>query len=272
MNFQQTINAAKSKLAGEGALAAAARWALGVPAKVWLVAAALILAGLWLQEHDARVRRAAELQGLKKQTAVEVSSLQARADAALQQANGRNAAAIAALEAQRRALTARGAALAAELDSLRAKQQKQAEEIATLPPEELETRLTQQLGPSSVVRGPIAGPGSPESGQLILSPQGQRQVASALAERDACRDQSALTDRQLSNCNERLAMGGAQISKQADSLSQLRQALDARTQMEAVRQKQFDAELRAARGTWAGRAVRALKFLAVGAAIGAVLR
>jgi hypothetical protein len=269
MNFQQAFNSAKSKLAAKSALA---RALLEVPAKVWLAAAALILLGLWLQEHDGRVRRAAELQSLQQQAAARVHALQARSDAALRRANRRNAAAIAGLEAQRRTLTRRSAALSAELATLREKRQEQTQEIAALPPGALEQRLAKELGPSSLVLGVSASSPRADHAPLALSEHGQRQVVSALAERDDCREESGLKDQQLLTCSERATAEGAEIGKQADSLTQLRQALDAQAQMRAARRKEFDAQLRAARGTWSSRALHALKFLAVGVAIGEVLR
>lgn len=270
MSIQQVVNNARTRLAGlmERAQGSGlAQAVFGVPAKVWLAAAALIFAGLWLEEHDARVRRAAELAQTKQQTAVEVRSLEARAARALEQANQRNAARIAELEKQRRALQARAESLDGQLASLRAQEQARAAEIAALPPAELAARLARQLGPSSVVSGPDEL--HRDGAQLTLSEQGERQVASALAERDACRSASALQAQQVSNCGERLAAQDAEIREQADSLAQLRRALDAQAQLRAARQKEFDAELRAARGTWHSRLVGALKYVALGAALGA---
>jgi hypothetical protein len=270
MNFREAFNTVKKQPLAQSLAAWAARWAAVVPAKVWLAAAALILMGLWLQEHDARVRRAAELQNLRQQTAAQVHSLRARAAAALRQANQRQAD-LARLEAERRSLTARSAALAAQLAALRKRQQKQAKQIAALPPAALRKRLARELGAAS-----LESPASPGSAAgpppLALSEQGERRVFSALAERDACHAESGLENRQLSACGAQVAADGKEIVQQAHSLAALRRALTAQSQAEAAREKEFRVQLRAARGTWTGRALRALKFLAVGVAVGAVLR
>lgn len=270
MNLRDTLNAAKGKRLAQGVLAWAMHWATVVPGKVWLAAAALILLGLWMQEHDARVRRAAELQNLRQQTAAQVRSLRARAAAALRQANeGR--AAIAHLEVDRRKLTARSAALAAQLAALRERQQKRARQIAALPPAVLRKRLAQELGAGSLASASTLGSSASPS-PLSLSERGERRVVSALAERDACREASGLQSRQLATCGARVAAGRAEISQQAHSLAGLRRALAVQSQAEAAREREFGAQLRAARGTWMGRALRALKFLAVGVAVGVVIR
>lgn len=276
MNLQAAINTAKTKLAQAASLALkgaqqlARRWVPAVPAKVWLAAAALLFAGLWLQEHDARVRRAAELQRTEQQSAAEISALRSKASAALDDANQRNARAIAQLEVERAKLARRSQKLATQLESLQRGQQARAQEIAALPPAALAERLTSVLGPISIAGG--ASQAATKGNPLILSVQGQRQVVSALAERDACREQSAVRDQQLANCRAQAATAAAEIQKQADSLAKLNLALDARDQILKRRETQFKAELQAARGTWRTRALRALKLLAIGVAVGAVIR
>lgn len=276
MKIQQAINAANAKLASlasrarTGATALARRWAPAVPAKVWLAAAALVFAGLWLQEHDARVRRAVELKRAEQQGAAEMAALESQAAAAIRQANQRNARAIAELEAERSKLARRSQKLAAQLQSLQSRQQERAREIATLPPAKLTKQLAQRLGPSSVVHNPAKS--TPARGELTLSEQGQRQVASALAERDSCRGQNRLQAQQVSNCREQLRADAAEIRKQADSMAQLNRALDAKDRIFKQREVQFKARLKAARGTWHSRLFRAVKFVAVGMAIGAAVR
>jgi chromosome segregation ATPase len=303
MNIQQAINTMKARLARAGAarLAAerlraiiasarrAAGWALALPLKVWVAAAALIFAGLWLQEHDARVRAAAELQRVKQQTTQQVVALQSQAEAAVRAANRKNAAAVAGLEAQRRKIVQRADQLTAQLQSLRQQQQKRDREIVAMPPEELAKQLAQRLGPLSAVRSPSqpqaglsqspvqrSAAGTPplehQRGQLALSTEGQRKVAAALDDLDSCRTESALQERRLSNCREQISAADAEIRTQADSLAKLNQALRAKDSILAARESEFKTELAAARGTWSSRALRALKFMAVGVGIGLAMK
>jgi hypothetical protein len=284
MGINQVLNAAKTKLAGlsdlarKGAAAIPARWAPSragrwapvIPAKVWLAAAVLLFAGLWLQEHDARLRRAAQLQQEQRQSAAEIAALRSKASAALEDANQRNARAIAALEAERAKLARRSQALSAQLESLQREEQARAQEIAALPPAQLASRLTTELGPSSVV--PSSSQPAKDGAPLTLSVQGERRVVSALAERDACRHESAVRDQQLTNCRDLLAADASEIEKQADSAAKLNLALGAKDQILKRRETQFQAELQAARGTWHSRAVRALKLVGIGVAIGVAIR
>lgn len=327
MNIRQAINAA---ITGIRPLR---RFALLIPAQVWMAAAALVFLGLWLQEHDSRIRHAAELEQVRQQAASEVSELQARAGAAVRQANQRNARAIAELEAERRRLSARAGELSRKLESAKQQGQARAQEIAALSPEQLRSKLEQQLGPGAirdadlanspgeaarrpeplggrpaqasetlrpgetlhgVYREPLRSaqgdsirsesvPGDmPESRTpitrlnrvtaLSLTDAGARKAALAIAERDSCRDEGALQNQQLANCREQLAAYAAEIQKQADSLAQLNQALDARDRILARREAEFKAQLAAARGTWPRRLMRTLKYVAIGVGIGAAIR
>jgi hypothetical protein len=309
MSIQQAINTMKARLARAGAarLASALRtarrvlaalpalwrpagWALAIPLKVWVAAAALIFAGLWLQEHDARVRAAAELQRVKQQTTQQVAVLHSQAEAAVRTANRQNATAVASLEAQRRKLVQRADQLTAQLESLRQEQQKRDQEIAATPAKELTEQLTKQLGPGSVVRsasqpqtgpsqaqrqGSAAGTAQPnnnDNGPLALSTAGQRKVAAALDDLDSCRAESALQESRLSNCRDQVTAAEAEIRTQADSLAKLNQALRAKDGILAARESEFKTELAAARGTWSSRALRALEFIAVGVGIGVAVR
>jgi hypothetical protein len=263
MNLRQAISTATTRMAP------LFRFASTVPARVWMAAAALLFAGLWLQEHDARVRRAAEAAKATQQAAAQIADLKAKADAAVREANQRNAAAIAELETQRRKLAARGNVLSAQLETLKRQEQESGAKFATLPPEEVARLLTRQLGPSGIVQTaaqPIGGR------PLALSVEGQRKVGAAIAERDSCREQGAVRQSQISNCRNQLVAGAAEIQKQADSLTKLNQALVAKDEIFKGRESEFKTQLRAARGTWHGRMFRALKYIAAGAAIGVAIR
>ncbi len=288
----------------KGALGIAA----GVPLTLWLGAAALLAAGLWLQEHDAKVRAGAALEQSRQQSAQRIAALEAQASAALRQANERNAATITRLETRRAALARQAAELTTQLGALRKKNRAEQAEITTMPAEQVSERVRTMLGESSVISGPssaVRGPSQgamqadakavgaanepavgtpalqPASGERVtavgtpplqLTEEGQRQVLSALVERDACRDESSLLERQLANCNQRVAAGEAEIRTQADSLARLNAALGAKDKILAEREAQHRAELRAARGTWRRRAWRALKYVAAGLVMGVALR
>ncbi len=328
MSMVQAINAAKNKASewmalhrralasGQGTprlffvasavVRSLARTALGVaasvPLQIWLAAAALLFAGLWLEDHDAKVREAAELRQAGQQAAQRVAALEAQAEAALRQANENNAAVVAQLETRRHALAQQASNLAAQLEALRQKQAARQAKLVALPASELARNLSDQLGPSSVVRGPL--PESPhtvtgssvaraneaavrtpplqpsaaspqlatDNGQLTLSEPGQRIVASALAERDACREHSAIQDKLVANCGQRVAAGEAEIRAQADSLAKLNVALSAKNKILAEREAEHRAELRAARGTWRSRAWRAMKWIGAGVVVGQLIR
>jgi hypothetical protein len=111
MTIRQAYQTAKARLEP------LTRRALKIPAQVWLLAGALLFAGLWLQEHDASIRRAAELRQLQQQTATEVSDLHAQSNAAIEVANQRNARMVSDLEAERRKLAGQAERLAALLDA-----------------------------------------------------------------------------------------------------------------------------------------------------------
>lgn len=311
MNIRQAINAVTT------GIRPLRRFALIIPAPTWMAAAALVLLGWWLQERDARIRRAAELEQVRQQTASEVSKLQARADAAVAQANQANAGAIAELEAERRRLSARAGELNRKLDSVKQQGQARAEEIAALSPEQLRRKLEQQLGPGAIQDAEVGSrsqevdsrqetvdrrsppmpattyplplqppPPSPQplSGDVdmpesrtpnpafSLTDAGARKAALGIAERDSCREESALENQQLANCRELLAADAAEIEKQAESLDQLNQALDAKDRILVRREAEFKAQLAAARGTWRSRLARTLKYVAIGVGIGAAVR
>jgi hypothetical protein len=294
MSLFAAINSAKERAAQLGAVRFASRWGRAVPLKLWLGAGALIFAALWLHEHDARVRAAVEAQQMEQQTAREVAALQTQARTAIAVANRRNAAKVETLEKQRRKLAGRANELSAQLDALKRQQQRRTEEIAAMPPVELAQQLASRLGPSSVVRGPSQpssrveskatrnaekepAVGTPplqrESARPVeLTDAGARRVASALSDLDSCRAQSAIQAGQVSTCGQQLATDEAEIQTQRDSVTRLNQALAAKDRILSEREKEYQAQLVAARGTWRGRTWHALKMIGLGVGIGMVIR
>lgn len=232
----------------------------------WLFPAlvpALLL--LWLYEHDARVRQAAELRRFTQQAATEAAALEGRAQDALAEANQRNARAIAELESRRAQLERAAKELQARLSAAEQSERAAVERLATLPAPELTRQLAQQLG-SDALRPADAGRSA------ALTDQGLRQVATALVELDACREQRDLLRREVSTCAERAEADSGIIATQAASIAKLNEAAAAQAQLLALREAESRAELEAARGTRRGRFARALEHMAIGFVLGVVIR
>ena len=312
----------------------------------WMwVLAALMVAGFWLHEHDARAREQAALAEQKRQTSAQVASLERQAASELKAANQQNARAVARLEGQREKLEEREKQLRAQLKGLRANEQARLSEIAELPIGAVENQLERRLGRSGVVesgsrgveelwsggakaapeprpatRGdahlrkqaraiatatgtesaaaggddsqgpaPQAGiithgggqgadlsrrafseaPPGPAAGRAVeLTSAGARKVDAAFVELDACRAERANQAQQLEACAGRAAADEAAVQRQASSIAELNQALEAKERAEKAREGEARAELRAARGTFFERLARTSEHVAIGVAIG----
>jgi len=117
-----------------------------VPGRIWLALAGLLVAAFWMQQHDAGIRRQAQLQQLRSQTSAQAAALRQQAAQDVKQANVENARAIAQLEQSRQQAVEQNRELAAQLSALRRQAQIQAAEVATLPISEITTRVAAQLG------------------------------------------------------------------------------------------------------------------------------
>jgi hypothetical protein len=280
-----------------------------LPWRLVLGAGCLLFLAIWLHEHDARLRRDLELQQLKQQTSAQVADLRARAEAALREANQKNARVIADLEARRRQLEREGEALRQRLLLLHEEESQRVSEVATLPASELAERLKSRVPgfeeqvsgvrgqvsgknlPNDQTRSPgekgatpdtshlapdtlqSAGPQSPApSPEFVLTEQGARRIETAFVELDSCREQSALKDRGLENCQEQAAVSQAVVGEMHKSLNDLNQAIRWKDEILTRVEAQQRAELKAARGSQWGRFVRAVEYVALGVAIGVVAR
>jgi hypothetical protein len=254
------------------------------------------LLAAWWYAHQARLRQSIELALLQKQTATALSTLEAGAAAAIRQANERNAHAIHELEAQRRKLERDANGLAARLQALQQNERAQAAQTAILPPAELARRVAAELGsresgignresgsgsrgssdvkpPASSVGSSLPTPDSPlPTPALVLSEPQLRNLAAALVERDACREQQQVVEAQFTNCRGQVDTNATILQHQADSLAQLNTALSAKDEILKRRETQHQAELKAARGSRLARLARVVEYVAIGVAIGAVLR
>ena len=280
-----------------------------LPWRLMLGAGCLVFLAIWLHEHDARLRRDLELQQLKQQTSAQVADLRARAEAALREANQKNARVIADLEARRRQLAREGEALRQRLLLLHDEESQRVSEVAVLPASELAERLKSRVPgfeeqvsgvrgqvsgknlPNDQTRSPgekgatpdtshlapdtlqSAGPQSPApSPEFLLTEQGARRIETAFVELDSCREQSALKDQGLENCQEQAAVNQAVVGEMHKSLDGLNQAIRWKDEILTRVETQQRAELKAARGSRWGRFVRAVEYVALGVAIGVVAR
>lgn len=117
---------------------------------------------------------------------------------------------------------------------------------------------------------------SPESRvpnpELVLTEEGTRRIETAFLELDSCREQSAVKDRELANCQEQVAVHRAVAGEMNKSLNDLNQAFRLKDEILARVEAEHRAELKAARGSWLGRFVRAVQYVGVGVVIGLVAR
>ncbi len=108
--------------------------------------------------------------------------------------------------------------------------------------------------------------------QFPLSEAELRQVDTAFLQLDACREQSAVKDQMVSNCEARAGAAQTEIEKLNDSVSRLQETVRLKDQIAERTEAEHRAELAAARGTWRSRFVRALKYVGVGVVIGVAVR
>jgi hypothetical protein len=252
-------------------------------------------AALWLIEHDARLRREFELQQLRTETQAEVADLRARAAAAMGELQ-KNARLIENLESKRRDLERQSQDLRQRLSHLREEERLRVQQASTLAPRELAQRVAARLGPGGQVSGSgfqvsgadqgrpdtrhptpdTSGAANPEpripSHGLTLTGQGLRGVETAFLQLDACREQSAVKDQMVSNCEARVGTAQTEIEKLNDSVSQLQETVRLKDQIAERTEAAHRAELVAARGTWRSRFVRVLKYVGVGVVIGVAVR
>jgi hypothetical protein len=263
-----------------------------------------IVLGVWWLERDASLRREGALMEIQRQTAAEVAALRARADSAVRDANQNNARAASQLEASRRLLARQSQDLREKLDALQASEQTRVAQVAVLPASEISARLREQLGegsiePSSdraierlkkeepsITQSPnhsitqfpkgsmTQSPNHsiPPTTTIALTDEGGRKVETAFVELASCRERSGLQSQQLTTCEREGAAERVMVEQQKSSIAQLNQALGDKDQILAKREGEFKAELKVARGTWLGRARRTALHVAIGVALGMVVR
>ena len=128
----------------------------------------------------------------------------------------------------------------------------------------------------SGVRGQVSGPApnasSPSGAALVLSDQGARKVETALIELDSCRQQTQVMGQQVSNCAQQAKLSAAMQEQKSSTIAKLEAALADKDQILARREEAHRAELKAARGTWRRRFLRAVEIFAGGFIAGVLVR
>ena len=138
------------------------------------------------------------------------------------------------------------------------------------PGKKSQTPDTRHLTPDT---SPIPRPESRvPNPEFVLTEEGARQMETAFVELDSCREQSAVKDGELANCQEQVAVNRAVVGEMNKSVNDLNQAIRAKDEILARVQAEHRAELKAARGSRLGRFVRAVEYVAVGVVIGVVAR
>jgi hypothetical protein len=262
--------------------------ALVVPAGV--LGALVVLFFAWSCERQAGLRQTLEAAQVKKQAAADVSRLQARAALALREANQQRAQAIRDLESRRRKLEREAAGLRERLASLQAQELAREGEVATLPTAEVANRVAARLSADAVATAPGApathgtrDPGLGASGTpdfaapaprpaLTLTDPGARQVETAFLQLDSCRQQGQVLEEQVANCHQQVEAHAAAIAEQAGAMGKLQDALAAKDEAFSRREAAHQAELKAARGSWRARFLRALEYFGLGVALGLGVR
>jgi|YelNatPaOPRAMG01_1025707.scaffolds.fasta_scaffold55305_4 hypothetical protein len=236
-----------------------------VPWQAWLALVGVLLAAFWLRQHDADVRRRAQLEQVRQQTSAQIAALKQQARQDIERANVENARAVQKIEERRRAIEQQNQRLAVQLDELRRRAQVQADQVATLPISSVVTRVAAQLGlQAQDFRSPQDG----KPAALALTDSGARKVAAAVVNLDACRSESNIEQQQFSNCQARAQADEAAIERLKSSVASLNDAIAARDKILAQQSAECKAELRAARGTFLGRLARTAEHVAIGVAMG----
>jgi len=147
--------------------------------------------------------------------------------------------------------------LAGELTAAVEREKKARVEIAQLSGLEVAVEVEKEIGPSD---------------QRVIGPsedQG-RKVLEIIADRDGCLELSTLNSQLLQNCEDRNSIFDVQRSELLSQVGNLKQALDLNKRAFDKRDDLAKKQVRAAKGSWLGRALGKAKWFAVGVGAGAV--
>jgi DNA anti-recombination protein RmuC len=290
------LRAAGRELASLSVVQGLLRIAPGLPTAALAGLAVMFLA--WSCEHQTRRREAAQATQAKKQAGEEISRLQEQAAGAVRDAKQSTQAAQ-ELETQRQQLAREAEGLRQSLESLRKQELARTNEVATLPTEEVASRVASRLGEQGTGnreqgtgpqeqgtgnRGLGTGPqeqgtgdgeqgtGQQPGGALMLSEPGARKVETTFVELDSCRQQAQVLGQQVSNCEQQAKLDTALQQQQASTISQLQAALADKDQLLKRSDEEHRAELKALHGSWRTRFYHAVEIFAGGFLAGVVVR
>ena len=266
--FSSQIRAACHKLANLSLVQGLWRLAPGLPAAV--LAGAAIMFFAWSFERQARQRELTEAKQEKKQATEEISRLQQQAAGALRQAQ-QSAQAVRELESQRQKIAREAEGLRQSLESLRKQELARTDEVATLPTSEVASRVASRLQEQGTGKRP-QGENQKNPPALVLSDPGVRKVETAFIELDSCRQQTQVIEQQISNCEQQAKLDATLQEQQSGTISKLNAALADKDQVLAHSEEAHRAELKAARGTWRARLLRAVEIFAGGFIAGVLVR
>ena len=280
-------------------------WVKGHAAAAMAVTLFLVAAA-WLTDHDARIKREAELGVMRREVTSEVSALRQRAEVAIKESRASERA-IRDLETRRTLLEREASALRARLNSLREEDRLRARPATTPGHNEAAGNATSRPGPArnfgigdsgqtaqtpesqisdsrfrSQQLGKFAAAGFSDQPSIeghrppdpnpefqILNPEVQgSSPESRVASPVSCGEQAELQDRLIANCEERAELNRAALEAAKHSARELGEALRAKDVMAARLEEQHRAELKVARGSRLRRFGRALQYVGVGVVVG----
>ncbi len=282
--------------AGSSLVKAFLKWFLGLPCLALIASVVVLLA--WSCERRSRQSLTMEAEQAKTRSESEISVLCKQAAKAIQEA-GETAQTVRRLEAQRDQLAREARGLRQSLESLRQQETARTGEVATLSAQEVVDRVATRLKNSEaapVAERPSPG-GSEGEGQkpaeaprqaevtgtdasltaspgpaLVLSELGARQVETAFVALDSCRQQAEVLTRQVSNCEQRSKLDLSLIEQQKSALAKLNSALADKDAILRESEQAHQTALKAARGTWQSRLLKAVEFIGVGFIAGVLAR
>jgi hypothetical protein len=230
------------------------KFAILVPLAPYLVlVAVLLVAALAVTYYrwKSEIGRAAQAELLNGQQAAEIAGLRKKSGQAEDRAIAAEGRAQ-ELGEELEKVSAISHQLSANLEKLKAKEGTDQARIAALTPVEVAAAVTARVG---------------EAG----SEAALRHTLELIADRDACKDQSAIKDLQYANCRESLVDYAAIGEQQTIQIRELKQALDLERRAFDKRDDLAKVQVSAAKGSWFSRFTGKAKWFVVGVGAGAVL-
>jgi hypothetical protein len=204
-----------------------------------------------LREHDARVRAGVLAEAASRNAAAEADALRARAESASAAAAASQAQVQSLIEQEKQIAAASRqlqAALLAAQSSLRAREQ----EVQTMPIDQIVAKLREQLGPGLTAAQGTAG--------VTLNESAARKVQTCFVDLDGCREQTAIKDQQITALGRQVTTGQSIAAAQEQAIQNLRAVAQAKDDLLVAREKEFEAEVKTAKGSALTRFWNRVKF------------